>query len=73
LEELGLICGELGLQSCSTRGATVPTGTVHAQVVAAARVGAAQGTPAAGFHPRPTREKGFASNLTTGKREGFFF
>jgi hypothetical protein len=31
--------------------------------VAAARVGGAQGTPAAGLRPRPAREKGFPSNL----------
>jgi hypothetical protein len=31
--------------------------------VAAARVGGAQGTPAAGLRPRPAREKGFSSNL----------
>jgi hypothetical protein len=47
----------------STRGATVPAGTVHAWVVAAARVGGAQGTPAAWLRPRPAREKGFTSNL----------
>jgi hypothetical protein len=33
------------------------------KIVAAARVGGAQGTPAAGLHPRPAREKGFPSNL----------
>jgi hypothetical protein len=33
------------------------------RVVAAARVGGAQGTPAAGLRPRPAREKGFPSNL----------
>jgi hypothetical protein len=32
-------------------------------VVAATRVGGAQGTPAAGLRPRPAREKGFPSNL----------
>jgi len=30
---------------------------------AAARVGGALGTPAAGLRPRPAREKGFLSNL----------
>jgi hypothetical protein len=34
-----------------------------ASVVVAARVGGAQGTPAAGLRPRPTREKGFSSNI----------
>jgi hypothetical protein len=33
------------------------------RVVAAARVGGAQRTPAAGLRPRPAREKGFRSNL----------
>jgi hypothetical protein len=33
------------------------------KVVAAARVGGAQGTPTARLCPRPTREKGFPSNL----------
>jgi hypothetical protein len=33
------------------------------RVVTAARVGGAQGTPAAGLRPRPAREKGFSSNL----------
>jgi hypothetical protein len=33
------------------------------RVVAAARVGGAQGTPVAGLRPRPTREKGFPSSL----------
>jgi hypothetical protein len=33
------------------------------RVVATARVGGAQGTPAAGLRPWPAREKGFPSNL----------
>jgi hypothetical protein len=33
------------------------------KVVAATRVGGAQGTSAAGLRPRPAREKGFPSNL----------
>jgi hypothetical protein len=33
------------------------------RVVAAARVGGAQGTPTAGLRPQPAREKGFPSNL----------
>jgi hypothetical protein len=43
--------GELGLRAITPR------------VVAAARVGGAQGTPAVGLRPRPAREKGFPSNL----------
>jgi hypothetical protein len=44
---------------------TVATGNVHAEKVerGAARVAGSQGTPAAGLHPRPAREKGFLSNL----------
>jgi hypothetical protein len=59
----GLICGELGL------GATVPAVLQYPRVlftlriVAAARVGEVLGTPAAGLCPRPTREKGFPSNI----------
>jgi hypothetical protein len=62
---LGLICGELGLQSYSTRGATVVVGTVLAEKAerGAARVDGSQGTPAAGLRPRPAKEKGFPSNL----------
>jgi hypothetical protein len=54
---------KLGLLRYSTRGATVHAGTVQAQIVAAARVGGVQGTPAAGLRPRPARDKGFPSNL----------
>jgi hypothetical protein len=63
LEDWRLICGELGL------GATVPALLQYPRVlftprvVAAARVGGAQGTPAAGLRPRPAREKGFPSSL----------
>jgi hypothetical protein len=59
----GLICGELRL------GATVPAVLQYPRVlftpgvVAAARVGGVQGTPATGLRPRLTREKGFPSNL----------
>jgi hypothetical protein len=55
--------GELGLR------ATVPVVLQYLRVlftpriVAAARVGGAQGTLAAGLRPRPAREKGFPSNL----------
>ena len=45
----------------STRGATVPAGTVP--VAAAARAVEALGRPAAGLRPRPARVKGFPSNL----------
>jgi hypothetical protein len=60
-----MICGELGLRSYSTRGATVTVSTVHAEKAerGAARVGGAQGTPTAGLRPWPGREKGFPSNL----------
>jgi hypothetical protein len=54
---------KLGLLCYSTRGATVPWVLFTPRVVAAARVGGAQGTPAAGLRPRPAREKGFPSNL----------
>ena len=37
-------------------------GSVHGSATAAASV-VALGTPAAGLHPRPAREKGFPSNL----------
>jgi len=51
----------------STLGARVPAGTVHEAAAARAReprLGlGALGTPAAGLHPRPAREKGFLSNL----------
>jgi hypothetical protein len=65
LEDLELICGELGLQSYSSRGTTVAVGTVHAEKVerGAARVADSRGTLAAGLRPRPAREKGFPSNL----------
>jgi hypothetical protein len=58
-EDWELICGELGL------GATVPAVLQYLRVlftprvVAAARVGGVQGTPAAGLCPRPAREKVF--------------
>jgi hypothetical protein len=59
LKDLGADCRELGL------GATVPAVLQYPRklftprIVATARVGRAQGTPAAGLRPRPTREKGF--------------
>jgi hypothetical protein len=57
LEDLELICGELGLQSYSSRGTIVAVGTVHAEKVerGVARVADSRGTP------------------TAGKREGFSF
>jgi hypothetical protein len=65
LRGLGLICGELGLQSYSTHGATVAAGTIHAKKVerGAARVAGSRGTPAAGLRPRPAIENGFPSHL----------
>jgi hypothetical protein len=61
LEDLGLICGGISVVSYSTRSATVAVGTVHAEKVerGAAKVARSRGTPAAGLHPRPTRDKGF--------------
>jgi hypothetical protein len=56
LEDLWLIYGELVLLRYSTRGATVPWVLFTPRVVAAARVGGAQGTPAAGLrHGRQER------------------
>ena len=55
--------GREGLLCYSTRGATVPAGTVHSSATTAARVVGALGTPAAGLCPWPAREKGFPSNL----------
>jgi hypothetical protein len=50
----GLICGELGL------GAILPMVLqYHGYCSRPARVGGAQGTPAAGLRPRPAREKVF--------------
>jgi hypothetical protein len=57
LPGLGLICGESGLE------VQYPQVLFTPRVVAAARVGGAQGTPVAGLRPRPAREKGFPSNL----------
>jgi hypothetical protein len=54
---LGVDLWRIRAASYSTRGATTP------RVVAAARVGGVQGTPAAALHPQPAREKGFPSNL----------
>jgi hypothetical protein len=63
IEGFGADLWKLGLLCYSTRGATVQRVLFTPRVVAAARVGGAQGTPAAGLHPRPAREKGFPSNL----------
>jgi hypothetical protein len=65
MEDLGLICAELGLQIYSSHGATVAAGTFHAEKVerGAARVAGSRGMPATGLRPRPAREKGFPSNL----------
>jgi hypothetical protein len=65
MEDLGLICGELGLQSYSSHGATVAASTFHAEKVerGAARVVGSRGMPTTGLCPRPARDKGFLSNL----------
>jgi hypothetical protein len=65
LEDLGADLWRIRVASYSTRGATVATGTVHAEKVkrGATRVVGSRGTPAAGLCPRPAREKGFPSNL----------
>jgi hypothetical protein len=53
MEDLGLISGELGLQSYSSHGATVAAGTFHAEKVerGAARVAGSRGMPATGLRP----------------------
>jgi hypothetical protein len=61
LEDLGVDLWRIRAESYSTRGATVPAVLFTSRVVATARVGGAQGTPAAGLRPRPARE--FPSNL----------
>jgi hypothetical protein len=55
--------GELGM--CATVPAVLqyPRVLFTPRIVAAARVGGAQGTPAAGPRPWPITEKGFPSNL----------
>jgi hypothetical protein len=63
LEDLGLICGGFRVASYSTAVLQYPRVLFTPRVVAVARVGGAQGTPAAGLSPRPAREKGFPSNL----------
>jgi hypothetical protein len=62
-EDLGLIHGELWLRATVPAALQYPRVLFTIRIVAAARVGGAQGTPAAGLRPRPTREKGFPSNL----------
>jgi hypothetical protein len=54
---------EIRVASYSTHGSTVSQVLFTPRVVVAARVGGAQGTPAMGLRPRPTREKGFPSNI----------
>jgi hypothetical protein len=54
--------GELGLRA-TPLVLQYPRVLFTPRVVAAARVGGAQGTSAAGLRPRSTREKGFSSNL----------
>jgi hypothetical protein len=62
-EDWRLICGEFGLGAIVPAVLQYPRVLFTPRVVAAARVGGAQGTPAAGLRPRPTREKLFPSNL----------
>jgi hypothetical protein len=63
LDDLGLICGGIRV------AATVPSVLQYLRVlftpriVAASRVGGAQGTPATGLRPRSARGKDFPSNL----------
>jgi hypothetical protein len=54
---------EIRAAALQYRGAIVPRVLFTPRVVAAARVGGALGTPAAGLRPRPAREKSFPSNL----------
>jgi hypothetical protein len=65
LEDLEADLWRIRVVSYCTRGARVAAGTVHAEKVerGVARVAGSRGTPAAGLHPRPAREKGFPSNL----------
>jgi hypothetical protein len=55
--------GELRLHATVPAVLQYPRVLFTPRVVAAARVGGAQGTPAAGLRPQPAREKGFPSNL----------
>jgi hypothetical protein len=51
--------GELGLRATVPAVLQYPWVLFTPRFVAAASVGGAQGTPAAGLRPRPAREKGF--------------
>jgi hypothetical protein len=68
-EDLRVDLWRIKAGSYSTRGAIVhaalqyPRVLFTPRIVAAARVGGAQGTPAAGLRPRAAREKSFPSNL----------
>jgi hypothetical protein len=55
--------GGLGLRATVPALLQYPRVLFTSRVVAAARVGGTQGTPAAGLRPRPAREKSFPSNL----------
>jgi hypothetical protein len=59
----GCFAGELGLRAIVPAALQYLRVLFMIRIVAAARVGGAQGTPAAGLRPRPAREKGFPSNL----------
>jgi hypothetical protein len=61
LEDLGADCEELGLEATVPAVLQYPRVLFTPRIVAAARVGGAQGT--SGLRPRPAREKGFPSNL----------
>jgi hypothetical protein len=65
LRGLGAGLWRIRAESYSTRGATIAAGTVHAEKVerGEAMVVGSHGMPATGIRPRPTREKGFPSNL----------
>jgi hypothetical protein len=58
LRGLGVDLWRIRARSYSTRGVLFTP-----RVVAAARIGGAQGTPTAGLRPRPARENDFPSNL----------
>jgi hypothetical protein len=55
-EDWRLICGELGLRATVPAVLQYPRVLFTLRVVAVARVGGEQGTPAVGLRPRPARE-----------------
>jgi hypothetical protein len=62
LEDLWLICGELGLQSYRICGATIVAGSVHAEKVerGAARVAGSRGNASRVALPTADKRKGFS-------------